>query len=199
MTPGSAGDAPADAPVPDASASARRDGAVGGALAAGAGALLMVALASRWPPALLAGVLGPPPLPATLAALASGFGIVTGALAGWRIARLRGTPPRRGALAAVALLVAYLAAVGGAVTVVLIADLGAAALMVPFSLLGRGLAVCVVLLPWAALPLGASAIVLEGWTRSPPGGIGVRARRRARCVLAVMAGAAVALLAAAWG
>lgn len=180
-------------------ATPQRDGAVGGAFAAGAGALLTVALASRWPPSLLTNVLGPPPLPTALAALACGLGLAAGALAGRRVARLGGSAPRRTMLAAVALLVAYLASVVASVVVIVLLDLGAAALMMPFSLVGIGLSVCVVLLPWATLPIGASAVVLEGWTRTPPGGTGVRARRRARCVAAVMAGAALALLAAAWG
>jgi hypothetical protein len=185
--------------VDPASATTPRDGAVGGALAAGAGALLTFALASRWPPALLANVLGPPPLPAVLAAAACGAMIGAGALAGRRVVRFRGNAPRRAALAAVAMFVAYLLSVVASVAVILVLDRGIALLMVPFSLLGIGLSVCAVLLPWAALPLGASAVMLEGWTRTPPGGIGVRARRRARCISAVMAGAAVALLAAAWG
>jgi hypothetical protein len=183
----------------DPAATAPRDGAVGGALAAGAGALLTFALASRWPPSLLAIVLGPPPLPAVLAAAACILGIVAGALAGRHVVRLRGNAARRAALAAVALFVAYLASIVASVAAIVVADRGAAALMLPFSLVGIGLSVCLVLLPWAVLPLGASAVVLEGWTRTPPGGTGVRARRRARCIAAVMAGAAVALLAAAWG
>ena len=175
-----------------------RDGALGGALAGGAGALLTFALASRWPPSLLANVLGPPPLPAVLAAAACSVTVVTGALVGRRVVRIRGTAPRRAALAAVALFVAYLAAVVASVAAIVVVDHGIGALMAPFSLLGIGLSVCLVLLPWAALPLGASAIVLEGWTRTPPGGIGVRARRRARCVAVAMASAGAALLAAAW-
>jgi hypothetical protein len=185
--------------VDPAATAAPRDGALGGALASGAGALLTFALASRWPPSLLANVLGPPPFPAVLAAGACSLMIAAGALAGRRVVRLRGHASRRAALAAVALFVAYLSSVMAAVAVIVVVDRGAATLMVPFSLVGIGLSVCLVLLPWAALPLGASAVVLEGWTRTPPGGIGVRARRRARCVAAAMASAAVALLAATWG
>jgi hypothetical protein len=184
----------------DPPATAPRDGAIGGAFAASACALLTFALASRWPPSLLVNVVGPPPLPAVLGAGACSIGIAAGALAGRHVVRVRGAAPRRAALtSALALFVAYLASIVASVATILVVDRGAAALMVPFSVVAAGLSVCLVLLPWAALPLGASAIMLEGWTRSAPGGIGVHARRRARCIAAVMAGASLALLAATWG
>lgn len=144
-----------------------RHAAARGALVAAGCAVLTAAATAVLPPHLLTTVLGPPPLPAALAALSLPMGGVAGALVGRRAARTSGGTRHRIPRVALAAGIAYLGAVIAAVVVMSVAAQGPVALAFPFELVARGLAVALLLAPWAALPVLGAAIAVERFTRPP--------------------------------
>jgi hypothetical protein len=142
-------------------------GAARGALAAAGGALLTIATTAVWTPRLLATVLGPAPFPAVLAAASAVGAVVAGALIGRWAVRVRRTSSSRLARIALRSGLAYLAAVALSVAAMSLLEQGPVALAFPFALVTNGLAVALLLLPWAALPVLATSLVIEGWTRPP--------------------------------
>jgi len=152
--------------LPRTAKAASRAGAARGATAGAAGALLTIAAAAAWTPRLLAGVVGPPPVPSALAAASLAAAAAAGALLGRRLARTGGGTAARVGRAALWTAGAYVAAVAAAVAGVTVADQGPVTLVSPFGLAAYGVAVALLLLPWAALPVLGVAIVLERWTRA---------------------------------
>jgi hypothetical protein len=157
---------------------ARHAAARGALVAAGCAVLTAAAVAIR-PPHLLTTVLGPPPLPAVLAAVSVLTGGIAGALAGRRASRTAGGSRERIGRVALILGIAYLGAVAAAVVAMSLAEQGLVALAFPFELVARGLTVALLLAPWAALPVLGAVVAVERLTRPP----GARARpRRVRIV-----------------
>jgi hypothetical protein len=160
-----------------------------GAAAAEAGAFLAVAAASHRIPDRLLDLVGPPPLPALLAAVALVAAPAAGALLGRRAIRASGPPPRRAWRIVVWTFVAYLGTVTAAATVTSLVRYGPSPLVMPFGLVGYCLAVAILLLPWSAIPILGTTLVVEGWTRPVP-----RGHRPWSFPLAVMLAAGAVLL-----
>jgi hypothetical protein len=144
-----------------------RQGAARGALAAAGGALLTVAAAALLAPRLLLAVVGPDPIPQVLATCSTLTAALAGALLGRSGVRIRGTARQRFTRLALRTGLAYLGVVTLVVAAVSVAAQGPSALVFPFLLLTNGLGLALLLAPWAALPVVATAAVLEGWTRQP--------------------------------
>lgn len=136
-------------------------------MASAGGALLTVGTAALWTPRLLANALGPAPLPAMLAAASVLAWVIAGALVGRWAVGVRGSPSGRIGRLALRTGLAYLGAVTLSVAALSVLEQGPAALAFPFSLVAHGLTVAILLLPWAAVPVLATALVVEGWTRPP--------------------------------
>lgn len=145
-----------------------RTGAERGALAAAAGALLVLFLVAIFPPARLVSLVGPPPFPQALALIGAAAAITMGAEVGRRAARYRAPRRRRFAVLVLWTFVGYLASVTVAVDVLVLLDEGPGTLAAPFLLVVRGLVVGLLLVPWAALPIVLTAAGLERWTRTAP-------------------------------
>jgi hypothetical protein len=162
-------------------------GAARGAIAATAGAALTIGATIAWTPRPLSSVVGPPPFPAVLAGGSLLAAAAAGALVGRRLARTSGAPPARMARSALWTAVAYLLAVTATAAAFSVAAQGPVALLFPFGLAAYGIAVSLLLAPWAALPVLCTAVALERWTRPLAGGAGtpshVRRPGRLRSVL----------------
>lgn len=145
-----------------------RTGAERGALTAAAGALLVLLLAATIPPTRLPTLVGPDPMPQALALISASAAMAMGAEVGRRAVRYRAARARRLVVVLVWTFVAYLASVTVAVDVLVVLDEGPGTLADPFLLIVRGLVVCLLLVPWAVVPVALTAAVLERWTRSAP-------------------------------
>lgn len=139
------------------------------ALAAAGAAVVTAALAARWPPGLLANVLGPPPLGAWLAAASILLAPAAGALVGRRAARAAPRLAGRAARTSLWTALAYLGTVTLPVVLLRVVEQGPVAFAFPFAILVNGLSVCLVLVPWAALPVVGAALLIERWTRPRAG------------------------------
>jgi hypothetical protein len=141
-----------------------------GAAAASAGAFLAIAAAAHRVPGRILEVVGPPPLPALLAAVSLAAAPIAGALVGRRAVRAQGPPTRRTRRLLVWTFVAYLGTVAAAATVTTVVRYGPSPLVMPFGVVGYCLAMALLLLPWSAIPILGTALVIEGWTRPAPRG-----------------------------
>jgi hypothetical protein len=160
--------------VPDAKTATER-----GALTAAAGALLVLGATAAWRPDLLAILLRPEPTPQILPLMAFAAAVSAGGELGRRAIRLSASVVRRRRQLLLWTFLAYLASVMFGAAALGIADQGPGALADPYMLVGKGLTISLVLVPWAALPLFVTAVALELWTRprraretrgGPPGG-----------------------------
>lgn len=162
-----------------------------GAVAGGAGAFLAVAAASRRVPGPIVEIVGPPPLPAVLAAVCLLVAPIAGAVVARGASRAKGPPWRRVKRILASTFVAYLATVTTAAAVTSALRFGFSTLVMPFGVLGYCLVVALLLLPWSAPSVVGTALVVEGWTRPVP-----RGRRPWSFPLAVMLVAGAVLLVA---
>jgi hypothetical protein len=136
-----------------------------GALIASAGALAVLAATAAWRPDLLVRLVGPDPAPQYLALLSFAATLPAGGEVGRRAVRLHMKAERRRRHLLVWTFVAYLASVTFGASALSLADHGPEALADPFALVARGVAVALLLLPWATLPVAATAMALERCTR----------------------------------
>lgn len=136
-----------------------------GALITAAGALVVLAATAACRPDLLVRLLGPDPAPQLLALLSFSATLPAGAEVGRRAVCLRAAAERRRLHLLVWTFISYLASLTFGMVALSISDAGPGALADPFALVARGLAVSLLLLPWAALPVAATAMALERWTR----------------------------------
>jgi hypothetical protein len=136
-----------------------------GALIAAAGALVVLAATAAWRPDFLVRLLGPDPAPQLLAVLSLFATLPAGGEMGRRAIHLRKAAEGRRLHLLVWTFVAYLASLTVGTAALTFADDGPGALADPFALVARGLAVSLLLLPWAALPIAGTAMALERWTR----------------------------------
>lgn len=143
-----------------------RAGAERGALASAAGAILMLILTIAIRPARLPSLVGPDPMPQALAMISCAAAMMMGGEVGRRAVRYRATRARRLAILLLWTFVAYLASVTVAVASLVLAEEGAGRLADPFLLVVRGLIVCLLLLPWAVVPIAVTAVAVERWTRT---------------------------------
>lgn len=136
-----------------------------GALIVAAGALALLGFTAAWRPEFLVKLLGPAPAPQIVALLSFSATLPVGAEVGRRAVRLRGVVERRRLRLIAWTFLAYLGSVTFGTAALAVAQDGPGVLADPFALVSRGLAVCLLLLPWAALPATVTALALERWIR----------------------------------
>lgn len=150
-----------------------------GALATAAGALLIVAATAAWRPDLLVRFLGPDPTAQILPLMSVAAALPAGGELGRRAVRFSASAVRRRRHLLLWTFLAYVASILFGSAAVSVAQLGPGALADPYMVLGKGLSISVLLVPWAALPIFVTTVALERWTRpgrgkgtrdGPPGG-----------------------------
>lgn len=138
-----------------------------GALIAAAGALLVLGATAGWRPDLLLILLRQEATPQLLPIMAFAAALPAGGELGRRAIRLSASAVRRRRHLIAWTFLAYVASITFGAAALSIGEMGPGALADPYMLVGKGLTISLVLVPWAALPLFVTAVALELWTRPP--------------------------------